>query len=58
MTKDEAANLRDRRKQEQPQFEWVVHRRAADDWAVLRRPGRSRIARSGRSRGAGISRLA
>jgi hypothetical protein len=46
MTKDEAANLRDRRKEEQPQFEWVVQRRAADDWAVLRLPGRSGIDRS------------
>ena len=46
MTKDEAANLRDRRKQEQPQFEWVAQRLAADDWAVLRLPGRSRIDRA------------
>jgi hypothetical protein len=46
MTKDEAANLRDRRKQAQPQFEWVAQRRATDDWAVLRLPARSRIDRS------------
>jgi hypothetical protein len=46
MTKDEADDLRDRRTEEQPQFEWVVRRRAADDWAVLRLPGRSRIDRS------------
>ena len=35
MSKDEADSLRDRRKEEQPQFEWVVQRRAADDCAVL-----------------------
>jgi hypothetical protein len=45
MSKDEADSLRDRRKEEQPQFEWVVQRRAADDWAVLRLPGRSGIDR-------------
>ena len=46
MTKDEVDNLRDRRKEEQPQFEWVVQRRAADDRAVLRLPGRAGIERS------------
>jgi hypothetical protein len=46
MTKDEAANLRDRRTEEQPQFEWVVQRRATEDWAVLRLPSRSGIDRS------------
>ena len=48
MTKDEADSLRDRRKEEQPQFEWVVQRRAADDWAVLRLPGNAdRASRAG-----------
>jgi hypothetical protein len=46
MTKDEAENLRDRRKDEQPQFQWVVQRRAGGDWAVLRLPGGSGIDRS------------
>ena len=43
MTKTEAEDLRERRKQEQAQFAWVVQRRAADDWVVLRLPGRSGI---------------
>ena len=48
MSKDEADSLRDRRKEEQPQFEWVVQRRAADDWAVLRLPGNAgRASRAG-----------
>jgi hypothetical protein len=46
MTKAEADDLLERRKQEQPQFAWVVQRRAADDWVVLRLPGGSRIDRS------------
>jgi hypothetical protein len=46
MTKDEADDLRDRRKDAQPQSEWVVRRRATNDWAVLRLPGRSGIDRS------------
>jgi len=46
LTKDEADNLRDRCKEEQPQSERVAQRRAADDWAVLRLPDRSRIDRS------------
>ena len=51
MTKDEADSLRDRRKEEQPQFEWVVQRRAADDWAVLRLPGNAdRASRAWRDR--------
>jgi hypothetical protein len=43
MTKTEADNLLQRCKQEQPQFAWVVQRRAADDWVVLRLPGGSGI---------------
>jgi hypothetical protein len=43
MTKAEAHNLRERCKQEQPQFAWVVQRRAADDWVLLRLPGGSGI---------------
>ncbi len=46
MTKDEAEKIRDSRKEEQPQFEWVVQRRAAGDWAVLRLPAGSGIDRS------------
>jgi len=46
MTKDEAESLRVRRKQEQPLFEWVVQRRAADDWVVLRLQGGAGIDRS------------
>jgi hypothetical protein len=46
MTKSEAHSLRERCKQEQPQFTWVVQRRAADDWVVLRLPGGSGIDQS------------
>jgi hypothetical protein len=46
MSNDEADSLRGRRNEEQPRFEWVVQRRAADDRAVLRLPGRSGIDRS------------
>lgn len=43
MTKDEADALRDRRKAEHPECDWVVQQRAADDWAVMRLPGGLRI---------------
>lgn len=43
MTRDEADALRDRRKAEHPEFDWVVQQRAADDWAVMRLPGGLRI---------------
>jgi hypothetical protein len=46
MTKDEADDLRNRRQKEQPQFHWVVQRRAGADWTVLRLPGGSTIDRS------------
>jgi hypothetical protein len=38
MTRNEADTLRARRKNDEPQFDWVVQRRAADDWIVLRLP--------------------
>jgi hypothetical protein len=43
MTRTEADSLRERCKQELPQFAWMVQRRAADDWVVLRLPGGSGI---------------
>ena len=43
MTRDEADDLLRRRKEEEPQFQWVVQRRAEGDWAVLRLPGGSGI---------------